>query len=225
MGNHQDGLPHRLVKAPQQRHHLPGVGRIEVAGRLVGEQQRRAGDQRPADAGPLLLSARELVGIGVELVRELEGFGQLFQLPRRGASAVEQQRQRDVLPHREQRHQIVELIDKTDLPAAEERALFLAQALKRNPLELDAAARGPVDPAQQMHQGGLAAARRAHDRDKFPPLQFKRDPAQRVDPGLPLAKAAPKVGYLQIGHLLFLLVRRTFSARLPQRYAVRLTAR
>ena len=36
--------------------------RVEVAGRLVGEDQRRVGDERARDRDPLLLTAGELDG-------------------------------------------------------------------------------------------------------------------------------------------------------------------
>ena len=32
---------------------------IEIAGRLVGEQQHRVGDERPADRNPLFLAVRQ----------------------------------------------------------------------------------------------------------------------------------------------------------------------
>ena len=40
------------------------VAAVEVAGRLVGQQQPRPGRQRPRDRDPLHLAARELVGVG-----------------------------------------------------------------------------------------------------------------------------------------------------------------
>jgi hypothetical protein len=43
----------------QQRQHLAGGARIEVAGRLVGEDQRRAVHQRARDRHPLQLAARQ----------------------------------------------------------------------------------------------------------------------------------------------------------------------
>ena len=43
---------------------------VEVAGRLVGEQQRGRGDQRPGHGDPLLLAAGELVRLVVDPVGE-----------------------------------------------------------------------------------------------------------------------------------------------------------
>ena len=39
---------------------------VEVAGRLVGEDEARAGGERPADGDALLLAAGELLGVAGE---------------------------------------------------------------------------------------------------------------------------------------------------------------
>ena len=44
----------------QRLHDLVRRARVEIAGRLVGEQQARLIDQRARDRDPLLLTAREL---------------------------------------------------------------------------------------------------------------------------------------------------------------------
>ena len=43
---------------------------VEVAGRLVGQQQRRVVDERARDRDALLLAARELIGVVVQLRRQ-----------------------------------------------------------------------------------------------------------------------------------------------------------
>ena len=50
------------VQLVEQREDLVAGAAVEVAGRLVGEQDRRAVDQRPGDGDALLLAAGELVG-------------------------------------------------------------------------------------------------------------------------------------------------------------------
>ena len=50
------------VELLQQVEHRLAGGAVQVAGRLVGQQHRRLGDQRPGDRHPLLLAAGELVG-------------------------------------------------------------------------------------------------------------------------------------------------------------------
>ena len=58
--HHDDRLLEFLVQPLQQRQHLGRRFRVEVAGRLVGEQQRRVGDDGARDRDALLLSARQL---------------------------------------------------------------------------------------------------------------------------------------------------------------------
>jgi len=51
--------PHR-VDVAHQIHDVPAVGAVEIAGRLVGQQDRRIVGQRPRQRHALLLSARQL---------------------------------------------------------------------------------------------------------------------------------------------------------------------
>src|SRR6186997_3093984 len=61
------------VEALEQPHHLDAGSRIEVAGRLVGQQDRRVVDQRARDRHALLLSARQLVGMMAESIAQADG--------------------------------------------------------------------------------------------------------------------------------------------------------
>ncbi len=53
-------------------HHLDAGRRIEVAGRLVRQDDARMRDQRPGDGDPLLLSARHLVRVVIQPVSEAD---------------------------------------------------------------------------------------------------------------------------------------------------------
>ena len=57
-------LPSSCDQLLQQRQHLLAGGAVEVAGGLVGDDQRRVGDQRARDGHALLLAARELARVG-----------------------------------------------------------------------------------------------------------------------------------------------------------------
>ena len=52
----------------QQREQLGGLVGVEVAGRLIGQQERGAADQRAGERGALALGVGELVRAGVGLV-------------------------------------------------------------------------------------------------------------------------------------------------------------
>jgi hypothetical protein len=62
VGGDQRGHALGLHQGVQQPHDLLGGLRVQLAGRLVGEQQLRAGRQRPGDRHPLLLAAGQLTG-------------------------------------------------------------------------------------------------------------------------------------------------------------------
>ena len=52
-----------VVELLEDAHHLHAVSRVEVAGGLVGEQERGPVDQRAGDGHALLLAAGELRGV------------------------------------------------------------------------------------------------------------------------------------------------------------------
>ena len=105
--------------ARQQVEDFVGGLRVEVAGRLVGDDQRRVGDDRPGDADALLLAAGELP----RPVRRCGPTGRPGRapsapacLPLGGRQRQQQQRQFDVLVGRQHRQQVVELEHEADVP-------------------------------------------------------------------------------------------------------------
>src|SRR6202042_1459974 len=56
----QDDRPALVAEALEDRQHLPGRCRVEIARGLVGEDQRWVGHQRAGDRHTLLLAARQL---------------------------------------------------------------------------------------------------------------------------------------------------------------------
>ena len=102
---------------------------VEVAGRLVGEDERRLGDERAGDRDALLLAARQLGRLVVEPVAEAEPLER--GRARRGAlapaDALVEQRRRDVVERRRPRQQVVRLEDEADRPAAEPRQAVVVE--------------------------------------------------------------------------------------------------
>ena len=99
---------------------------VEVAGRLVGEQQRRLGHQRARDRDALLLAARELGR------RVLRAVGEPDRCERLAARAARRsrartppvdQRQLDVLERGRARQQVEALEHEAEVVAAQQRAL------------------------------------------------------------------------------------------------------
>ena len=95
-----------------------GAGlRVEVAGRLVGQQDRRIHGQRARDRDALALAARELVGKMIQARAQLHQVEQLARpiVDLLARPAAQMQRQRDVLDARQARQQIEELKDEAEL--------------------------------------------------------------------------------------------------------------
>ncbi len=99
-------------------HHLDTGARVEVARRLVREQDRRLGHQRARDRHALLLAARQLIRMMVRAVGEPDRGERrhrlLPSLARRALVAVVEQRQLDVLDGRRSRQQIEALKHEPD---------------------------------------------------------------------------------------------------------------
>ena len=86
MGDDDEGrLPLALEPAEDPVDLVAGL-RVELAGRLVGQDEDRVLDQGPGDRHPLLLAARQLVGPVVEPVAQADLRQQLGR-PRASARA------------------------------------------------------------------------------------------------------------------------------------------
>src|SRR5215471_16655938 len=60
MGCHDQCLAPFAAGLAQQGHHIAGILIVEIAGRLVGENERRIIGERPGNRNTLLLTATEL---------------------------------------------------------------------------------------------------------------------------------------------------------------------
>ena len=97
--------------------------RVEIAGRLVGEQDARAVGDGAGDRDALLLAARKL-GRAMALARPKAEIAQeLAAAVRRlrAREAGDHLRQDEVLERREFRQEVMELIDEADLVAPQRR--------------------------------------------------------------------------------------------------------
>ena len=79
--------PSCVDRVAQQREDLAAGGRVEVAGRLVGEHHARARDERAGDGDALLLAAGELGRAVGEAVAEADRLDQLLEPLRVGLAA------------------------------------------------------------------------------------------------------------------------------------------
>src|SRR5271165_344411 len=170
VGRDHDRHPGARAKVGQRRHDLPGRVGIEVAGRLVGNDDARAVGERPGDGDALLLAAgqsRWKVTQALsqpDLVQEL--LGTLCALVR--TDVVREHGDGDVLLGRERRDEVEVLEDKADVLRTDLGQLLVAEAGQVASLKADRAARRAVEGAEQLQQRALSRAARSLQRDDLP---------------------------------------------------------
>ena len=186
VGDQQHRDAAAAIQLLKQVHHLDAGPGVEVAGRLVGQQDRRLVDQRPRDGDALLLAARQLVGIVIHALAEpddLQDFlGPLVALGglHLVLAAVVEQRQLDVVERRRPRQQVEALEDEADLAVAHDRELIAGHPRDILAVEDVLAARRAIKAAEDVHERRLAGAGRARDRHELALLDVHVGAAERA---------------------------------------------
>ena len=117
------------VESVERGHDLDAGLGVEIAGRLVGQDDGRAVDEGAGDGDALALAAGEFVGlvvharleadVGERLLGALDAF--------RGGHAVVDERQLDVVQRRGAREQVEGLEDESDFLVANARQLIVVE--------------------------------------------------------------------------------------------------
>src|SRR2546423_10085193 len=188
--HHHGRLPVRLDRVAEQLEDLAARRRVEVAGRLVGEPDRRARDERPGDRDTLLLAAGELARPVGAPIAEADLAGELLEPTLLRLLAGDRQREHDVLLRRQHREQVEELEDEADVLTPELRQLRVVQLRDVRAVDVDVARGRAVEPGEQVHQGRLAGAGRPHHRRQLLARDVEIDATQRVDGRVALAVTA-----------------------------------
>ena len=121
MGDHRDRCSVGRVQIPEEVRQRPAGDRVEVARRLVGEEDRRPTDERAGDRDALALAARQLAGPVVSSLPEtdpIEGSGRGAP-PLGTADPAIQQAIGDVGQRRFAVEEMEVLEDEPDPPGAE----------------------------------------------------------------------------------------------------------
>ena len=154
--HHDDRLAELDVQPVHQAEDVLGRLAVEVARRLVGDDQRRVGDDRARDRDALLLAARKLGGIVLHPVGEAPPARAPLRRARAGAPApgrrVSSQRQLDVLERGQHRHQVVELENEADALGAPVGKLRFGELRDVDPVDEQLARVGLVDAGDQVEQ-------------------------------------------------------------------------
>ena len=138
---------------------------IEIAGGLVGEEHGGVAHQGAGDGHALLLAAGQFGGLVAQtclqahFAQQADGLGTGFLHGTPG----NQCRDHDVLLGGKFRQQVVRLEDETDAPPAEGGQRVTLQVQDVLPVDVQATAVRRQECAEDLQEGGLAGAGRAHD--------------------------------------------------------------
>ena len=131
VGDEDDRLAALVARPPERVEDLAAGRVVEVAGRLVGEEEGRARDEGAGDGDALLLAGRQLVGLVVLLAGQVDELDDVAdpvgELAAAGVLAGDRERQRDVLADVEQRDQVERLEDEAGPLAAQPRRLVVGE--------------------------------------------------------------------------------------------------
>ena len=169
VGHHHDGRAELVAETVDQLEHVVAVLVAELAGRLVGEQQLRAGRDGAGERQPLALPARhgrdDLVGLRLEPDPAEQLAVVHRRTPQRGLHA--EPGEADVLPGGGVGQQVAggALEHRADPARADPREVALAHPADLLVTEEDAAGAGLLDASEQRQEGGLAGPRGAQERD------------------------------------------------------------
>jgi hypothetical protein len=136
----QDRRAH-LVDLLEQVHHLARHERIQVAGGLIRQQERRVAGDRPRDRDALLLATGQLRRHMFHArgeTDELEGAGDTLAAVG-GAQAAVTQRHLDVVAYVEIGNQVEALEDEADALVAQPRTGIVRQLVHVGAVQLEAA--------------------------------------------------------------------------------------
>src|SRR5262245_11770151 len=173
----------RFVELHEQPQEALGERGIDVAGRLVGQQQLRPGDDGAGDRGALLLAAREHRRQRPDALAQADPVQELDDLVAVGllAAAHDAQRQRHVVVGREVVEQ-AEILEHDADAAAQDRQRILAQGRDVVTEQRDQPPRWFQRNEQQAQQRALAGARGSGEELKRLGLDAETQVPQHLGP-------------------------------------------
>ena len=164
VGYHEDGGAF-AVELGEEFHYLFAVLGVEVTGGLVGEDELGVGDDGAGDGYPLLLTSGELLGEVGGAVGDVHALEDVVDhlLALRGLDLHVDEGQLHVLEDVQFVYEVEALEYEADVAFAVLGALFLFQRAYFLAEELVLARGGVVEEAEDVEEGGFAAAGGAHN--------------------------------------------------------------
>ncbi|AIB13926.1 hypothetical protein ABAZ39_18485 (plasmid) [Azospirillum argentinense] len=154
MGDDDDRGADVPIEGDQRGHDVLGRLAVEIAGRLIRQQNGGLTDQRPGDRHTLALAARHLVREMVQAVGQTDlfqsGLGTRQRLPPEHSPI--QQRHGDVVERRQAGKQVKRLEDEADFPVADVGEVIAGSRSKVAPTEQQPPGAWPVQKPHEGHQ-------------------------------------------------------------------------
>jgi len=178
----------------QQLHDLAAARAVQVASRLVREDQPRLAGERACDRDALALASGELLRRAEQALAEADAFEPRARssLGVAHADAAQHQLDRRVLDRGDAGHQVVVLVDEADVPEQVVAYLVLRQRGQVAVLVANGAPLGRQQRRDQQQQRRLAGAARAQQRNH---LALRDRQADAVDGAHLLAGSAVVLDY------------------------------
>ena len=163
MRGHDESLPGVTAQLKEQLQNFVSGSFIEVAGRLVSQEQDRVMDESARDGHALLFATTEPVREGIEAVAKTDPLQQVFGAAVAFSVTSRQfHRQGDVFENGERRDQIEELEYDSDIAAPEERTLMFVQGSQLDFTALlpdkDSSLGRTVDTGDEIEERALTTA-------------------------------------------------------------------
>jgi len=158
-------------------------GLVEIAGRFVGDEDRRVRCDGARDGDALLLAAGKLGRIVVHAMAEPD-IAQFGLGPAEGVDMPGQlERQSHVLARRHGRHEMEGLEDDADMPTAEDGEPILVERAQILAGDLDEAGIGAFQPGHGHEQSRFSGAGRADEAGRLAIGQRHRNALEDMDAG------------------------------------------
>ena len=187
VSDHHDRVPVLVNDLAQQPEDAAAGAGVQCSGRLVGENDLGRGHERTGYRHPLLLPAGELGWAVSQTLLEPDSCRDRPHGATLCATAVQAQRQRDVLHDCQRGHQVEGLEDEPDPLASEDRQAPLAESREVGAGEGDGAGGGPIQSGSHVQEGALAGTRGSHDRGEGPAGKLDIDPVEGGNPAVAVA--------------------------------------
>jgi len=165
--DHDDRLSVGLGREAEQLEDVGAGFRVEVARRLIGEDDRGLRDERARDRDALLLAAGELGGPVLAATLDPGARQQLGEPLLLGPLAGDCEREEDVFACAEHGQEIEELKHEADVLAAQLREMRVVEARDVAPGNFHGAAGGLVEAGEDVHERRLARPGGPHDGDEL----------------------------------------------------------